>query len=803
MSTSTFDLPTTKSDPRNQRSWTRVLALKETRQLLPLATVLIAVGFLIHGIVATSSRNFVEAGALHKIVAVLIPCLFAIGVGAVSASQEREQRTIFWLSALPIPHRWILATKFTVGLAGLVVMWLLSGLLGRCFTSELFVDYPTDFGSFFTILINTFYLLVVGFASAWLFENAMVALAMIVPLAAIPTLAMAIEQQISGENRLPDSVIFVNYLLAGLVVGWIGWHAGINCLAPKAKSNRFRRWSESLPRRAPRNAFLNAPQSASLSLVWQFARQNRLLPIAAVGLALLAFVGLRTNFPSVIAAWLLLCWLGASVFQSDSSRQRIRFLAERGVSPGLVWWTRQMLPASVVVIGMLLLALMFTFPPRAAMAISWFRHERGAPWIALGSLAMLVLHAASQWQAQLIRSPIVALIAAPAVGAGAISFTAFAVVSLGAPLWLVFLSCVIAFFATRVMTQPWMDGRMGLKFWLTHLGFAALAGGILIVPLIVTLLTVPSVPRSDWPKFEAALTQFQAEASQVRTLPEPRELVVRRNQDAAITFTDVAEVAMMGSDSEPLTTEEPQSSGREGGRPPGQVPPLQVSLVDGRQELFNELQRQVDEAPGAVRGSSAIAVVTGEVVLSALQLEEAPDNVAAQTRYRSAVSLLGQIVKKLRLSWRLIDQHTAENVEQFLVKQLKATNARTWLTESRFRELAQQLADRDGRNFARKRAVVLSGVYLGGTDIGGIEFEPSGWPSDLRGSIATHRRRWRIVWQLLQYSESKDPVEANQRFRELTALWGGTASTSQGQSQIPGNAWHGLWETEAELLLKQ
>ena len=95
-------------------------------------------------------------------------------------------------------------------------------------------------------------------------------------------------------------------------------------------------------------------------LIWQFVRQNQtvLMGIAAM---LLVALGLLITTPSldsgrpVLAAFfglLAASWLGVLAFQGDGVQDRIRFLAERGVSPAKIWWTRHAPPLSLLAVAL-------------------------------------------------------------------------------------------------------------------------------------------------------------------------------------------------------------------------------------------------------------------------------------------------------------------------------------------------------------------------------------------------------------------------------------------------------------------
>ena len=94
---------------------------KEARQLFPLLAVLIACGVFLHllGLLQQPGNR----AAFHSTILMLLPVLFAVGVGPMLISQEKEQRTLRWMASLPIPSRSIVTSKLIVSLLGLIVVW--------------------------------------------------------------------------------------------------------------------------------------------------------------------------------------------------------------------------------------------------------------------------------------------------------------------------------------------------------------------------------------------------------------------------------------------------------------------------------------------------------------------------------------------------------------------------------------------------------------------------------------------------------------------------------------------------------
>ncbi len=83
-----------------------------------------------------------------------------------------------------------------------------------------------------------------------------------------------------------------------------------------------------------------------------------------------------------------LCWVAILTFHGDQVNKRVQFLAERGVSPTRVWWTRQLVPALCVLV----------FANASVVVVRVL--GRGDGWEML--FASCILYAVSQWLSQLI-----------------------------------------------------------------------------------------------------------------------------------------------------------------------------------------------------------------------------------------------------------------------------------------------------------------------------------------------------------------------------------------------------------------
>ena len=247
------------------------------------------------------------------------------------------------------------------------------------------------------------------------------------------------------------------------------------------------------PVSAPAGAWSYTPSTPALfgRLLWQqtretFSHWRYLLLIVAVG----AVVCVMKCFASVpafdiltgvagMSVFLLVPILGALVFRVDQSKEHYRFLAEHGLSPRLLWTTRQ-------IAGLLFLLAVSAFFAGAFTAYHWEHLKRlhSTPDTAEAvkhlyryAVGLFTAYAIGQFCSMAIRSPLIAAF-------GAIGLSVFAVMT--ATLLAFFhvnayllAACAIVslFVATYLGTDAWMTGR---RNWRTR-GRTAL---VLLVPIL-------------------------------------------------------------------------------------------------------------------------------------------------------------------------------------------------------------------------------------------------------------------------------------------------------------------------------
>ena len=489
-----------------RRGFILKLLKKEAKQLAPLLIVLAGCGVFLHLVGLTQIHVMRES--YHSTILTLIPILFAVGVGPLLVSQEKENRTLTWMASLPIPPRSIVTSKLIVSLLGLFVIWCFSLAVTYAFSPSAVSTVNHSQMDLLFWPANTFFLMMMGFALAWILPTAGSTLVALVVAASVAGVSAGLAQEWLGRRY--DSDNYLSYLLlfqivitailsvASIRFGRRSFVAEANLGPVSSKAGRREHSKLAFDRtRIP-------PVSPGSSLIWQIAWQNRMLWVAAVlivlmGLASVAYGTGLIESPVILetaafAACVVLSWLGASVFGSDANHGRIRFLAERGISPFKIWWTRLALPVCCVFSGLLVFYLMLqNFLIGDDYIQNWGPIPALTGFVVAGVLMTFGL---AQWLPYWTRSTLIAFCISPVLAIFSLGYIGFLLSFINPPWWLVFVTIGISFVATRIMLRPWMDGRTGLKYWLSH--SALLAGALVLpfIPLLFTFATYPNMPTA-------------------------------------------------------------------------------------------------------------------------------------------------------------------------------------------------------------------------------------------------------------------------------------------------------------------
>jgi hypothetical protein len=193
------------------------------------------------------------------------------------------------------------------------------------------------------------------------------------------------------------------------------------------------------------------------------------------------------------------------------------------------------------------------------------------------------------------------------------------------------------------------------------------------------------------------------------------------------------------------------------------------------------------------------------------------------------LALIETMVRRMRLSWRMIEQDGADLIEIWLVNELARPKARTWLDSEVYARLVRALSDEAGRHAARRRAVVMSwAAYRAQFRSDAPETMLGGYPRQrsaflyLINPYTRRRAADYLTWQMLQWLEESEQSESVERRRELAKYWGlpelyyglgpsGEFLRADDPAKFampvencfrraPGSQWHAGWECRAREL---
>ncbi len=779
----------------------RHLFWKETRQVLPLVWMQLGLGvflqwlFLFPRADTFTLRLFAFGG---------MPSLFALGVGALLVGQEKELRTLDWLRWLPVSPGDVWRVKLAVASLSLLAVWGLNLLVlvivwlpaGKSIRLDAWFDTG---GWQYVWMLQSVYFLVAGFATAWFFRSTLISLLALVPLAILPGMLGPALLNMGQHFRWtrPVGVAWEPAVTAVVMValGWVllllAWRWGRKGLAADDVVTRRRVWQVGTLAPGDDPPLWTQPVYEPVAmLVWQFLRQNHLVLRWIVALLLGALVLRHAQEVSVPLILLATSWLGVLAFQGDALQERIRFLAERGVSPAMVWWTRHAAPLSLLT---LYLFLFFLLLPDA----SFDGHRLGLralpPLVLVGVAGVLFVYGVSQAAGMAIRSATLAAVMAPVLGGVLAAYGLLLLTEFGTPAEVLGLLGLMPWLLTFALMRRWMDHRLGWGFWSPVAG--VLAFGLVgpLLPLGWDMARQPGMPAEVRQQL-----WMEAEAAMRTDTIAPREL--------RISYREL-----------------------ERNGPPGAVchrTELEAILEQFEQGLSG------DSRP--VRFEYAkMRILLGEVRLARMGLEQEPESESQRRRYRRVMDLLGTLVERLRLSGRLIDQDGADLSEICLVNELLCGEAESWLGGERYVRLVQVVGDESGRNAARRRALLISwAAYRDGfrratsqtLQLGGYSWRGQS-PSMLYAANPYIRRRAAdyLTWRMLERLEHPDYSLDPARIRELADYWqvhplcyglglGGrflrandprilALPAGKPLPRAPGGQWHAGWEQRGRELL--
>ena len=421
----------------NKPDATQILLRKDCRLILPLVQVAAISILLCNSLLfvfwqyaspnwTLDPRAFVS---LSVFLWVLAPGLVAFGAAAMLVGTEEDSGTLLWLRSLPVSWQRIASSKLIVAVVAFSSTWILATLmlwlLSHGWEERL---RPTAANQALAASSSLFFdllLLLLGFVVAYLIRNPLLGLLLLVPFTVFVGIAFGFVTEKLGlfaQGQLTSGAVFlaIGLLLACGVIQYAASRRRLTGPLPQ-RGRQVEALQHDSNYYLPPLVGIHSKPSPTASLLWQQFRQTAplgslLILISAV--LMLPFLATLGD-PSRSHGWLILLavlgpaclvltttWLGTLVFYPDNQHRHHEFLAERGVSPTNVWWTR-MLPPLLGCVALLSITIGLW---------NLFGFESSGRTTGLWQLVVIaaVLFAFGQFVSQWIRRPILAFMAAPA-----------------------------------------------------------------------------------------------------------------------------------------------------------------------------------------------------------------------------------------------------------------------------------------------------------------------------------------------------------------------------------------------------
>jgi hypothetical protein len=816
----------------NRRLW-----WKELRQMVPLVILLLSmvpIMLLIYLIMDSPFRyrSSLERNINWPVYFVLgLPGIFAIGVGGLLIGQEKELRTLNWLTSLPISPRKLIASKLNSGLLALFVIWLVCAPIAAILIPTVGTD-ATRFQIISYWLVYSLFLLTWSLAIHWRIQSVFVSLMTLIGVAIIPSILFYfIEEAVNawhGKSGLLIDTLCIGVLIALALIGWRLVHRfGLVALSPersaaRAKPNLWSELTENHYRTPLEAAGYYQKMSPWSALGWQSFAQNRrmiwglfsMMAVAGCMQVYRLFAIQSTALASPqwdrflsgdVLPWMLYqlagCWLGILAFQGDSHLRRITFLADRGISPASTWWTRHWAGIKFMLFYLLLFTAVLMWMPR--LQISSFDTIMIVSRVAA---LLLVSYTISQWLGQLVRGPIAAALLAPIISWLLTITGLFYLNFVGCPVWLLFAVGLVPWMATWLSRRIWMDQRSIKVAWVGH-GFALVL--MLVLPVLPGLLELYRTPRIS-PALQAKLKEFDvgARGGHYRN----NYSINLKGPSYDIRFATQNRVLRDGTIETDLFDYSKPSSLRE----------------LNRREL-DQLARQLEAntRPLTLQYQKATEFLTSFAELTRLGWKNQTPDPESLDLYRSSIRSLYLMVQGARRSNELIDQEKADRLEIFLLDELQLPNAEDLVGASLMQSIVETLGDREARKIARRHALANSYFYSQEPDMG---YYFGGYRFPETAPVENYWFQFRIqarklgtatedLWQLLHSEPGRMDEELVNR---IARFWGAAPESYQCLKSVsdgnlsaeklpdrppirfitvaPGIYWHGTWELEAEEL---
>ncbi len=280
-------------------------------------------------------------------VAIAMPCLYALGAAGTAFAGEREEGTDTFLRLRGVPHLPVWTSKFVFLVGSMLLMsgllWTIAGVLGTNTVAENFYQYlPRG-------LCLSLQLLAWGILASMLTTTALTAvvLGVVAFLLTLTIITMSSPEFFSPVHYfitiglIAIDIALTDYWLKTEPGRIAGWWQGLQTSRPQVDHRRQWRWRMREASTPARRLWQR--------LSWHERRQSRfvfvILGIQCV-LAVIALLAERELFNYCWAVMMAILFYtpfhcGLKVFQAEQQRSRFRFFNDRGVAPGWVWFSKQ------------------------------------------------------------------------------------------------------------------------------------------------------------------------------------------------------------------------------------------------------------------------------------------------------------------------------------------------------------------------------------------------------------------------------------------------------------------------------
>ncbi len=280
-------------------------------------------------------------------IALVMPCLYAVGAAGTAFAGEREEGTDRFLRLRGVPYLPFWTSKF-VFLAGTMllmsgVLWLSAGMLGTDDVAEIFYRYLPR-GLCLSIQLLAWGILMSMLSSTALFAVVCAVVAFIVTVTIV---TMASPEEFSPIHYfitvalLAIDIAVTDYWLRTEPGRITGWWQRIRASRPRVDHRRQWRWRFKEAATPARRMWQR--------LCWLERQESRFL-FGVIVLQCLLTMGsvltTRDSFGFVCGGMLFLLFYtpfhsGLRVFRAEQQQSRFRFFHDRGVSPSWLWFSKQ------------------------------------------------------------------------------------------------------------------------------------------------------------------------------------------------------------------------------------------------------------------------------------------------------------------------------------------------------------------------------------------------------------------------------------------------------------------------------